>query len=304
MSKFTRFILFSFIASWLIMSIGIHDFNQHNNAGMMSFSYSLSLGMLMPALGALLAGADIRKIGWRLHFKKNLKLILFAWFMPTVFQLAGGALYFIVFSSDFDPAAGFERILNSNELAELQKNGSSYAGYILKEIFLSLTSFHTFMGIIMALSEEIGWRGYMYPELIKGLGRTTGVLLGGVIHGAWHFPLILFAGYEYGREYYGAPLLGLFAFCIFTVSSGTISFSLYEKSHSIWLPAFIHAATNSCFNIYLLRGNNHVMRVILGPADIGLISVLPMAAFAGYLLYSSNKRDRLGIDEFEEIEDR
>lgn len=297
MSKFTKYILFTFITSWAIEMIGIHDLDLNNAAGMLSFSQAMSLCMFMPTLGALFARADIRKMGWRLNIDRDLKLVLFAWFMPTVFELAGAMLYFIVFSSDYDPAVGFERILDPNELAEFEKNGSHYAGYIAKEIFYSLTSFYTFLGIIMGLGEEIGWRGYMYPELKKGLGRTKAVLVGGVIHGAWHFPLMLFAGYEYGKEYYGAPLLGLFAFCIFTTATGMISFFLYERSHSIWLPAIIHGTTNAAFNVNLLRGNDHAERTIFGPPDIGLISVIPMVIFAGYILYTENKRDSLDNGE-------
>lgn len=87
------------------------------------------------------------------------------------------------------------------------------------------------------------------------------------------------------------PLLGLFAFCIFTVTTGIISNYLYERSHSIWLPALFHGSVNSTFNPYLLRGNEHIERSIFGPVNIGLVSVIPMAIFAAGILYFENRRE-------------
>ena len=62
---------------------------------------------------------------------------------------------------------------------------------------------------------------------------------------------MLLTGYEYGTDYIGAPVMGLLAFCVFTVSTGIISYHLYEKSYSIWLPALFHGAVNTVFNPYM-----------------------------------------------------
>ncbi len=287
MSKITKYLLFTFITSWTFQIIGSHDFNLESTAGMISFSQSVSLCMFMPMLGAFFANANIRNMGWKPNFEKNIKPILFAWLMPTVFQIVGAAFYYIVFPEDFDNSGAVLRDMSPSAFAEFEKSGSSYGVYIVKEIFYSLTSFYTFLAVFMGLGEEIGWRGFLFSELKKSLGRTKGVLLGGLIHGAWHFPLMLLVGYEYGKDYIGAPLLGLFAFCIFTVVTGIISDYLYEKSNSIWLPALFHGSVNSTINPYLLRGNEHLERSIFGPVSIGLISVIPMELFAAGILYTN-----------------
>lgn len=291
MSKITKYLLFTFITSWIIQIIGCRDFNLESTAGMISFSHAVSLCMLMPTLGAFFARANIRNMGWIPDFKKNIKLILFAWLSPTVFQFAGAAFYFMVFPEDFDASGAILKDIDPSAFAEFEKSGSSYGVYIAKEIFYSLTSFYTIIAVFMGLGEEIGWRGFLFPELKKRLGRTKDVLLGGLIHGAWHFPLMLLVGYEYGKNYIGAPLLGLFAFCIFTVTTGIISDYLYEKSHSIWLPALFHGSVNSTISPYLLRGNEHLERSIFGPLNIGLISVIPMALFAASILYANFRSD-------------
>lgn len=289
MSKITKYLLFTFITSWIIQIIGAHDFNLESTAGMVSFSHSVSLCMLMPMLGVLFARANIRDMGWNPNIEKNIKLILFAWLMPTVFQIAGAACYYIVFPEDFDASGAILSEIDPYKFAEFENSGSSYGVYIVKEIFYSLTSFYTCLAVVMGLGEEIGWRGFLFPELKKSLGRTKGVLLGGVIHGAWHFPLMLLMGYEYGKYYIGAPLLGLFAFCIFTVTTGIISDYLYERSHTIWLPALFHGAVNSTVSPYLLRTNEHIERTIFGPLSIGLISVIPMALFAAGIIYMDHR---------------
>lgn len=289
MSKIIKYIFFTFITSWAFQIIGSHDFNLESTAGMISFGQAVSSCMFMPTLGAFFARADIRNMGWKPNFKKNIKLILFAWLMPTVFQIAGAVFYYGWFPEDFDASGTLLRDMYPSSFAEFEKSGNSYGFYIVKEIFYSLTSLYTFISIFMGLGEEIGWRGFLFPELKKSFGRIKGVLLGGVIHGVWHFPLILLVGYEYGKDYIGAPLLGLFTFCIFTVTTGIISDYLYEKSHSIWLSAIFHGLVNSTVNPYLLRGSENLERSIFGPVSIGLISVIPMALFAAGILYIDSR---------------
>ena len=75
--------------------------------------------------------------------------------------------------------------------------------------------------MIAALGEEIGWRGFLYPQLEAGVGRRKGWILGGIIWGAWHWPLIWLIGYEYGAAagnsvgYAGFPVTGMLLFLLF-----------------------------------------------------------------------------------------
>ena len=298
MSKIKKYLLVTFVSAWLLQIIGSSDLQLDSVGGTLSFSYSLAFCMFMPTLGAFAAKADIREMGWRLHPKQNYKYILFAWLAPTLFQLAGAALYFLVFPGDLDLSGSFLADNRPEVFAELQASGKSYGDYIMQKIFSSLTSCYTFIGILMGLGEEIGWRGFLFPELDTYLGRTKAVLIGGVIHGVWHFPVILLAGYEYGTDYIGAPLLGMIAFCIFTLTTGIISYWLYERSSSIWLPAISHGMVNATFNPYMLRGAEHFERSVFGPVDIGLISGIPYVIAAAVILHLANKRERMEYDLF------
>ena len=143
--------------------------------------------------------------------------------------------------------------------------------------------------MFVALGEEVGWRGALYPYLKEKLGDTKGRIVGGAIWGAWHWPLMIFAGYEYGKEYIGAPVLGPIVFCISTVMMGILLDYVYEKTETIWLPSLMHGATNA-FTIfaYLVKPDYSNM-AILGPAYIGIISMIPMIVMA--VIICVKKRD-------------
>ncbi len=296
MSQIKRYLIITFLTTWILEFIGIHDRNIGTFAGDTSFSQALALCMFMPSLGALLAGAKIGDMGWRLHPKKNIKPILFAWLAPTVLLIAGAALYFLVFPGDFDLTGVLMKEYDPEAYEKLMLSNTTYPEYVAKHILVSLTSFHLPVAVFLGLGEEIGWRGFLFPELDQRYGRTKAVLIGGVIHGAWHFPLMLFTGYEYGRGYIGAPLLGMIAFCVFTVSTGIISYYLYEKTCSIWLPAIYHGVVNSTFNVYLLFGSEHFERSVFGPADIGLIGVIPTLVLAVCILRAQNRRECMELE--------
>jgi len=71
MSKFAKYLLFTFISAWILMAIGIHDRNPGSMAGNMSFGRMLALAMFMPALGVLFAGGKFRDMGWKPDFSRR-----------------------------------------------------------------------------------------------------------------------------------------------------------------------------------------------------------------------------------------
>jgi membrane protease YdiL (CAAX protease family) len=44
-------------------------------------------------------------------------------------------------------------------------------------------------GVAAATAEEIGWRGFLVPELAKVLPYTGVALVSGLIWAAWHYPI-------------------------------------------------------------------------------------------------------------------
>ena len=96
------------------------------------------------------------------------------------------------------------------------------------------------MSCLSALGEEIGWRGFLVPELAKITSFTRTALLSGAVWSLWHYPVILFADYRTTT-----PVA--YAMVCFTLMVFGISFLfawLRLKSGSVWTGMFLHASHN------------------------------------------------------------
>jgi membrane protease YdiL (CAAX protease family) len=100
--------------------------------------------------------------------------------------------------------------------------------------------FGTIRSTANSLGEEIGWRGFLVPELFKSFGYTKTSVISGLIWSVWHFPILLFADYNSGTPSW-------YAMSCFTVSVISISFVLTWfriKSDSLWTAVLLHASHN------------------------------------------------------------
>lgn len=105
--------------------------------------------------------------------------------------------------------------------------------------------------------------------------------MGGIIWAVWHWPVILLAGYEYGVNYLGAPVLGLLAWCVVCIALNTLLDWLYQKSGSIWVPSLAHGAFNAIAALpALLIYPEDTYYSVLGPMPVGIISILPALLLA------------------------
>jgi membrane protease YdiL (CAAX protease family) len=104
------------------------------------------------------------------------------------------------------------------------------------------------LAIVIAFGEEYGWRGYLQSELFK-MGRVRGVLLLGVIWGAWHWPIILM-----GFNYPGHPLLGVLLMTLYTTGLAVVLGYAVLRSGSVLLAAYLHALNNQVANFIVALG--------------------------------------------------
>ncbi len=252
----------------------------------------IAVMMFVPALGVLLSGAGFKNMGWKPMIKKNIKTILIAWFSPLILTAAGAGLYFLIFPSHFDLSGNYIAAgAGAEALKQMEAQGISYPAYCLIGVIGSVT-YAPVINTVVALGEEIGWRGFLYPQLKARFGGISGRLLGGVIWGAWHWPLIWLIGYEYGAAsgnsagYAGFPVTGMLLFCVVTVGWGILHDHLYEKSGSIWIPALFHGAINAAATVPLtvcLTDTGSAR--LLGPAPVGVVSALPFLIAAAVVLF-------------------
>lgn len=262
-----------------------------NNGNQIVFTVIVMITMFMPFLGVLVARIPLKGMGWVPHLKGKLRYVFFAPWMPALLSILGGVLFFVIFPDTFDSEFMTLRGLleEAGALEQFEAQGITIPMYLLITSVQAVT-IAPFLNMFVALGEEVGWRGALYPYLKKKLGVTKGRIVGGTIWGAWHWPIMILAGYEYGKEYIGAPVLGPIVFCVATIMMGILFDYVYEKTETIWLPSLMHGATNA-FTIfaYLVKPDYSNM-AILGPAYIGIISMIPMIVMA-VIICVKKKRD-------------
>jgi len=98
-----------------------------------------------------------------------------------------------------------------------------------------------------ALGEELGWRGYLFPRLLR-LGTVPAVVVSGVVWGLWHAPLLLL-GYNYPGA---SPLVAVAAMCGMTIVLGGVLAWVRMRSGSVWPAAVGHGAINAAAGFSLL----------------------------------------------------
>ncbi|MDD6071905.1 MAG: CPBP family intramembrane metalloprotease, partial [Clostridiales bacterium] len=250
----------------------------------------LAISMFAPFAATIISCKEWKKVGFVPRMKGNAGWLFYAWSVPAVLGTLGAAIYFLLFPKALDMGFGaIYALLGEAGIAQLQAGGLSLNLYIAINIVSSVT-FAPWINMFFAVGEEVGWRGYMYPILKERFGTVKGRILGGVIWGIWHWPIMILTGYEYGKEYWGAPVMGPIVFCIITIAMGIILDESYEKTKCIWFPALMHGAINAFAGIPTLFMNAQFHNEpLLGPLMVGLIGGLPMILLAGFISLKRQK---------------
>jgi membrane protease YdiL (CAAX protease family) len=144
---------------------------------------------------------------------------------------------------------GFGGFYNEAFIAEAQTGIADSLGLTVSSpimVMLVLIVVNGTLGLILpgifATGEEVGWRGFLVPELYKHYNFTKTSLISGVIWAVYHFPLLIFL-YAPNRDISPWPLM-VFAI-IAGVSLSLIMAWLRIKSGSVWTAVLFHAALNS-----------------------------------------------------------
>ena len=230
------------------------------------------VAVMIPLIAVIISGSGFKKLGFK---PKRFRFVPLALMGPQILVWIGMAIYFV-----FNPELfkiSYDGILTSLP-AELK---SSFDPSVLSPEFLfvelmvlSLTAF-PISQLIPSLGEEAGWRGVMYPFLKDHLGTALGRIVGGILWGVWHWPLIFIGSYFYGNEYPGYPILGPVMICVALTVFGIFIDHLYEKSGSILVASLAHGAMNAAALPLLLLPQTSSNQ-ILGPSAFSLIPIIPV----------------------------
>ncbi len=210
MKKITTYLILTFLLS----SIGYYLIVRSKDLGL---NLSLVLFYLMCCPGVsgittyLIYEKGLSGIGWRLGRVKWLGL---AYLLPIVY---GTGAYGVVWLSGL---AGINPDYRFNPF--------------------NLIVIGTLYNVAFASGEEIGWRGFLVPQLYKVTNFTATCLITGIIWSVWHFPLIIYGVYL--AKMAMAPQLLLFLLGV-TAVTFIISW-LRLKSGSVWPAILFHASHN------------------------------------------------------------
>ena len=286
------FLGFAFGISWatalvIYLTGGLQNSPVYELSGVqisLAFILLATAYMFGPALGNILARLLTKENKATLMLKPNFDqkrwvYWLYAWFFPGLLTLVGLVIFFLIFPQYFD--SEFSLITAQLAAQGTQTALSPWAIVILQTIQALL--FSPLLNAISTFGEEFGWRGYLLPKL-RPLGQRKAVLLSGLIWGVWHWPVILM-GYNYGLDYFGAPLLGPMAMVLFTISLGVLFSWVTIKTDNVWPAVIAHGALNGIAGLGLLftKGEPSTLR---GPAPTGMIGGLGFTIAALILFFS------------------
>ena len=95
--------------------------------------------------------------------------------------------------------------------------------------------------LTFALVEELAFRGYLLPRLLP-LGRNKALAITGLVHAAWHLPLLLLTSLYHSE---GNLLIILPLFIGTIVAAGFVYGDLRIASGSIWPASIAHGVHNA-----------------------------------------------------------
>ena len=139
----------------------------------------------------------------------------------------------------------------------------------------------------LAIGEEIGFRGYLLPRLAQ-LRTTKALLLSGLLHAIWHFPLMLLTPVY--------PILGNWLIVgpiiLLTLTSAGVFYGYLQlTSKSVWPSTLAHGVINTAFDFFRLFTITAVplaLEYLAG--ETGVLTLAATALCAGMILYRLRQR--------------
>lgn len=224
------FLSLTLIFSSIVWILTLHEGNGRIGGRIYGFGI-----MWCPALATFVTcrilGIDLRVLAWQWGKSKYLYQ---AYFIPLVYALIS---YLIIWTTGWGGFYNKEFINDATQSLGWTK--LSPAVFIM--IFFIVNGvIQIFGGMATALGEEIGWRGFLTPQLSNVTNYTYTSLITGLIWAVWHFPLLIFGNYNNG-----APVwYGLICFTVLVVSMTFVYTWFRLKSDSLWPCVMLHASHN------------------------------------------------------------
>ena len=139
-----------------------------------------------------------------------------------------------------------------------------------------------------ALGEEIGWRGFLVPELNKVVGFTGVSVISGLMWAAYHFPVLLFGDYNKGAPAW----YSLTCFTLMVVADSFIMAWLTLRSKSLWPAAIFHGSHNLFIQSIFtpITRDTGPTKYIIDEFGIGLVITIGIGALLAWRSFDKGRR--------------
>lgn len=241
-NKAIIFLLLTFLVSWGV-TIGAHYSGLKEALGPAG-TVLILVGMMMgPAIAALACvvlfekGRRAEALG--LRFSVNLWW-LWAWVIPL--SIAALSVLLTIALS------GRHLVdLGQTIIAAIEQQSPEQAAQLRSIPYLGLLQIGSAITLgalinapILTLTEELGWRGYLY-DLWRRAGFWRCSLATGAVWGVWHAPAIYF----YGLNYPDQPVLGIGLFVIYCMLLSPLVTLVRERGGATWAAGIFHGTINA-----------------------------------------------------------
>ena len=240
--------------------------------------------MWIPGISAILVALftklSLKRFGWRI----SIKWISVGWMLPILYGTIAYSLVWVFGLGDMPNPTFLERVRLTLGMA------TDSDTFIIVAAFFYITVVCLLPNMLFCLGEELGWRGFLVPELTKWISLKNAGWVSGVIWAFWHFPAIISGAYAVED----VPLwYQIFCFTLLVISTAVILAFLRIKSNSIWPAVVFHAVHNGIIQRFFDRItiDNGLTYLFIG--EFGIILATVTSIFAVYYYNCSRKIEPL-----------
>lgn len=266
-------LVFAFSSVFYFLTLRAHSLGA--GAGLYVFGI-----MWCPALAGMATlkvyKRDLSDLGWKWPEKK---FAIQSWFIPLLYA---SITYAVVWCFRL---GGFPNQEFMDAIAARMGLRASPAISAIVYVLLA-GSFGMAKGLASSLGEEIGWRGFLVPELFRNIGFTGTALISGVVWSCWHYPLLIWADYNSGT----ATWYGLTCFTVMVISIAFVFAWMRLKSGSVWTAALLHTSHNLYIQAIFTPLTRNTGKTAWYIDEFG--AVLPLVALV-FAIYFWSRRNEL-----------
>jgi membrane protease YdiL (CAAX protease family) len=252
----------------------LHSGSLGNGRGL----YVLGL-MWCPALAGMLTlrlnGRSISDLGWKWG---ETKYQVRSWYIPILYASIAYAIVWIFRFGAFGNPEYYDAMTKT-----FHQGGAPWVSILLGIVLTG--TYGLIRSVSSALGEEIGWRGFLVPELSKTTSFTATSLISGVVWSLWHYPILIYGDYNAGTPTW----YGLTCFTVLVISISFVFAWMRLKSGSLWTGAILHGSHNLYIQGIFTPLTRNTGKTAWFIDEFGC--VLPLVAIAFAIYFWSKRRE-------------